>query len=289
MKLFLLLICLKLINAKITIDIKTDESSEISINYSGVDVKVVTDDEIELFKINDRNLKEALKKRYGKKPSHVFLKRPTLWGDLYKQYNWEEVSRILAIKSARVKGITKNPVLVMSQDFENLSNNTIKVNTGISQTVENTISTSWTKNNEIQVSQELEYEVNVMLGKIAGNTGFSYTTSWGKTEERSETVTIGTTSAVETELKPSQAATAVLSATRGHVEIEIIYSAKLRGNVVVNFKKKLDGHHFWGPPIENVMKSGDLKNEILSTEVIRIGFYSDASLKVFDKVTKVPL
>lgn len=289
MKIYLLIICLKLINAKITIDITTDDSSDVSISYSGVDVKVITDDEIELFKIDDKNLKDALKTHYGRSPSHAFLKRPTLWGDLYKKYNWEQVSRILSIKSARVKGITKHPVVVMSQDFENVSNNTIKVNTGISQTVENTITTIWTKNNEIEVSQEIEYEVNVMLGKITGNTGFSYTTSWGKSEEKTETVTIGTTSAVETELKPSQAATAVLTATRGYIEIEIMYVAKLRGNVAVNFKKKHNGHHFWGPPIDSVMKSGGLKNEVLTTELIRIGFYSDASLKVFDKVTKVPL
>ncbi|CAG4950197.1 unnamed protein product [Parnassius apollo] len=105
-----------------------------------------------------------------------------------------------------------------------------------------------------------------------GTTGFSYTTSWGESEERSETITTGATSGVETDLQPGQAATAVLSANKGAIEVEVMYVAKLRGNVAVNFKIPYKGHHFGGPSIDSVMKSGGLENEGIIKETIKLGF-----------------
>ncbi|CAG4959952.1 unnamed protein product [Parnassius apollo] len=105
-----------------------------------------------------------------------------------------------------------------------------------------------------------------------GTTGFSYTTSWGESEQRSETIAIGTTSGVETELQPGQAATAVLSANKGALEVEVVYLEKLRGNVAANFKipykRRNEGHHFLGPSIDSVMKSGGLENEVIIKEKI---------------------
>ncbi|KAL0810334.1 hypothetical protein ABMA28_010487 [Loxostege sticticalis] len=284
-----LLICLKVIHAKICIDVTASANNEVQINYSGVNTKVVAQNEINVFKINTRNLNKALKKYYGQKPSNAYLKSPTPWGDLYKKYHWEQVSRILSIKSARLKSITRKPVVVMTQDFENHYNRTIKANTGISQTVENTFSTSWSQSSEVTISQELEYDVNVFFAKLTGTTGFSYTSSWGKSVEESETVTIGSTTSMETELAPGQAATAVLSANRGYVEIEVVYVASLRGNVAVNFRNGYNGHYFWGPSIGKVMEAGGLSNEIVTVETIKVGVYMDSSLKVFDKVTGQPL
>ncbi|CAG4947081.1 unnamed protein product [Parnassius apollo] len=122
-----------------------------------------------------------------------------------------------------------------------------------------------------------------------GTTDFSYTTSWDESEERSETIAIGTTSGVETELLPGQAATAVLSENKGALEVEVVYLAKLRGNVAVNFKTPYKGHHFWGTSIDSVMKSGGLENEVIIKETIKLGFHTDVSLKVYDKISGLPL
>lgn len=289
MKSYILLILLKIVLARISIEVEVDNNNNVTLKYSGIEVNVITDDDIKLFKIENENLIEALKQHYGRRPKNVYLKSPTPWGDLYKTYKWEQVTTVLSIKSARVKGITKRPVVVLSQDFENLSDSPVKVNTGITHSIENTLTTSWSKNNEFTVSQEISYDVNVLFAKVEGTTGFSYTSNWGVSEEISETATIGTNSGMETDLKPGQAVTAVLSATAGYLDIEVVHKASLRGNVAVNFKKELKGHHFWGPQIENVLKSGGINNEITTVETIRFGFHVDASLKVYDKVTGLPL
>lgn len=280
----------KLVSAKISIDVKTDSDvKNVSITYSGADVEVINPQEVIRFHLNGQSFKEGIKTHFGRKPSNFYLKSPTPWGDLYKKYNWEQVTRVLTVKSARVHDITSKPVVVLAHDFENPSNKTVKVSTGISQTVENTVTTSWTRNQEVSISQEIEYDLNILVAKLSGTTGLTYTSSYGKSEEKAESVTIGTTSGVETELKPGQSVTAVLSANRGYFEIEVVYAAKLRGNVAVNFKHSHNGHHFWGPPIENILTSAGLQNEITEVQHIKVGFYAEASLKIFDKATGLPL
>ncbi|KAJ0170574.1 hypothetical protein K1T71_013945 [Dendrolimus kikuchii] len=289
-KIVLLITILGYVQSKLSIDISTDpDDKDVSIEYSGIEISVITDEDISLFNIDTANLKAAFKKHYGKVPSNIYLKSPTPWGDLYETYKWEQVTKVLSVKSARVKSNVRNPIVVLTQDFVNLSNNTVKVNTGISHTVENTLTTSWNKEKEFTVSQEFEYDVNFLFGKAQGTTAFSYTTTWGTGAEQSETTTIGSTSAVETELAPGKAVTAILSANAGILEIEVIYKMSLRGNVAVNFKKAFRDHHFWGPPIQNVMASGGIDNEVTVYETIKFGYHVDASLKVFDRSTGKPV
>ncbi|CAH0718415.1 unnamed protein product, partial [Brenthis ino] len=273
-------------HAKITIDVKAGRDiSDIVINYSGFDKALIGNKEIELFKIDELNLKRAVRSKYQVTPRDVFLKSPTPWGDLYEKYHWEQVSRVMQIKSVTVKQSAVKSIAILSQDFENSFNNTIKVNAGISQTVENRIATTWSMNKETTISQEIEYDLNIIIAKIAGTTSFSYTSSWGKSDEKSEAVTLGATSGMETELQPGQAATAILSANRYSLDIEIVYALSLQGNVAVNFRKKHKGHHFYGPTIESVLKSDELPTEVTVVEYIQIGLFTDASLKVIDKKT----
>ncbi|CAH2221628.1 jg17235 [Pararge aegeria aegeria] len=281
---------LLLIEAKITIDVKAGrEITDTTISYSGYSKDVVSEKDINLFNINQINLKRAVRNHYGAIPKDVYLKSPTPWGDLYKKNNWDQVSRILTVKSAIIKEGSFKSVLILAQDFDNNSNKTIKVNAGISQSVENTLTTSWSSSKDVTISQEIEYDLNVIFAKVSGTTSFSYTSSWGKSEEKSESVTIGTNTGVEIELNPHQSATAVLSANRCSLEILVEYIVTLRGNVAINFKKKHEGHHFYGPSINSVMKSGGLETQKSFHETVRIGVFTDASLSVTDKISGLPL
>ncbi|CAG4967237.1 unnamed protein product [Parnassius apollo] len=150
--------------------------------------------------------------------------------------------RVLTVKSARLQTITKKPVIVLSHDFDNISNKTIKVNK--------------VKQWKIRFRQV------------------------GPKAKRRRFLRKNLQALVETELLPGQAATAVLSANKGALEVEVVYLAKLRGNVAVNFKIPYKGHHFWGPSVDSVMKSGGLENEVIIKETIKLGFYTDAFLNI---------
>lgn len=288
MKVFLIILLIKLIESKISVKIEA-ESSTPKLAVNGVNTKIASSNDIKLFFKDLDNLRQAVTTHYGRKPKNVYYKSPTPWGDLYKTQKWEEVTLTTSFESYRVKTTNKKPTVILTQDFENHSNNTIKVNTGISHSVENTLTTSWTKSKEFEISQEIEYDLNVIFAKISGTTGFSYTTTWGKSEEKSESVTVGSTSAVETELKPGQSVTAVLSVNSGLLEIEVHYKTSLRGNLAVNFKKAYEGHHFWGPSVKDVMRSAGIENKVSVVETIKVGYNIDAKLQVFDKSNGKPL
>ena len=276
--------------ARISINIKSGRNlSDLIITHSGSDEAVIGDREIELFKIDTNNLKRAVSARYNKMPTDVFLKSPTPWGDLYKRYQWKQVTRVMRIKSAKLKGTSIKTIVVSKQNFDNLSRKNITVNAGISHTVQNTVSTSWTRSRQISVSQEIDYDFNVVVAKIAGMTTFTYSSTVGRSEEKSEAVVLATSSSMEVQLKPGQAATAVLSAIRSTMSIEVEFALALHGNVAVNFKKRYNGHHFWAPTIENVLRNGNLPREVTFIENVEIGLYGDASVQVFDKKTGAAL
>lgn len=276
--------------AKIIISVTVGNSeSELQVNHTGYDINVIDDKTVDLFKINTGNLKSAIKEQLGGKPNKVYLKSPTPWEDLYKRYEWEQVKRITTIESARLKTSDVKSFTVLSHDFENPSSYDIKINAGLSQAVENTVSTSWSKEKEVTFGQSFDYDLNVIFAKVSGTTEFSFTSSWAKTEEKSESVTIGTTSGFEMELKPGQAVTAELSASRRTLEIEVVYIITLRGNVAVNYKKSYKGHHFYFPSIESVLKSGGLPREVRVLETIKLGLYTDSSLRVYNKGSTIAL
>ncbi|XP_026744144.1 spherulin-2A-like [Trichoplusia ni] len=291
LKILVLVILVKIVTGHITIKVNVDENKNVTITHYGSETNIITDEDMEAFNMpsNEGVLEDAVKEHLGKRPVNVYVKSPTPWGDLYKKYKWEQVSKVLSIKSVKVKSLTKRPIVLLSEDFHNLSDGPTKVNTGISHSIENTLTTSWTKEKEITVSQEIEYEFNVGLGKMSGTTGFSYTSTWGVGEEKSKTETVGTSSSMEKELQPGQSVTAVLSASAGYLELEIVYTAHLRGNLALNYRRAYRGHHFWGPLISDVMESGGLKNEITFKENVVFGFHVDASIKVYDKKTGLPL
>ncbi|KAJ8705998.1 hypothetical protein PYW07_010775 [Mythimna separata] len=281
----MLVLIFKIVVANIELDLELDEKQNLQIKYSGDETDLVTDKDREAFDIEDHKLKDAVGSLLGRRPNDVYVKSPTPWGDLYKTYKWEEVKKVLSIKSAKLKKMTKNPIILMTQDFENSSNWTITVNAGISHEVQNTIKSSWSKDNSIAVSHAFEYGINLGVVEAGETTTFSFNQSWGVNETKSKTEVIGETSGMSVELKPGEAVTVVLSANAGYLEVEIEHMAKLIGTVAVNYIPTYKGHHFKNVAIDQVMSSGGIKNEVITKELIQFGYHVDAKLSVYDKKT----
>ncbi|KAJ8706000.1 hypothetical protein PYW07_010777 [Mythimna separata] len=281
----MLVLIFKIVVANIEIDLELDEKQNLQITYSGDETDLVTDKDREAFDIEDHKLKDAVGSCLGRRPNDAYVKSPTPWGDLYKRYKWEEVKRVLSIKSAKLKKMTKIPIIVMTEDFQNSSNRTITVNAGISHEVQNTITSSWSKDSSIAVSQAFEFGINLGVVEASETTTFSFTQSWGVSETKSKTEVVGATSGMSVELKPGEAVTVILSATEGNLEVEVEHMATLIGTVAVNYNPTYQGHHFKDVPIDQVMSSGGIKNEVITNELIQFGYYVDAKLRVYNKNT----
>lgn len=281
---YFLLVLPTLALARIDVQIsgKFDDNN-MNIYLSGSDAGVITDQERTTFQLTDSNLKNGVQAYFGKYPQDTFVRSPTPWGDLYESFGWSEVVRTLVPKTGRIVKISSEPMVLLQQIFENNSSKPAMFNVGISQAVATTVSSKWTKGGELSIEQEINYEFDIEVAET-GSRSLSYSSLWGETAEKSQTVTVGSSSAMELMLQPGQTVVAQLEATKGSMLVEISYEASLSGAVAVNYDDVYKGHHFWGLDVNAVMTHGNIKNMLMSKEVIEIDFYSNAKVVVNDSV-----
>ncbi|XP_073965878.1 U-megalopygitoxin(8)-Mo12-like [Choristoneura fumiferana] len=259
-----------------------EPASDMNVNYSGDQIDIISDKERDSFGLSDSKVKDGVKNYFGERPDDAYLRSPTPWGDLYQSNGWSQVARTLTPRSGKILSINSKPLIVMRQVFENNSTKEATFNVAITTAVDNTVSSSWSKSGELTVSQEINYGFDIELVNMGGSTTFSYTSGWGQNTEKIQSVTIGTTSALEILLKPGESVVAELHATKAVVEVEVEYEASLDGAVAVNYSDRYKDHYFWALGINPVMSSAGLQQTIVSKEVIEIDFYAQSKVVVRD-------
>jgi hypothetical protein len=286
----LLFMLLPLVRGQITIEIEATDSASISkVELFGSIRDVISDKEQISFGITEKPLLDGAERYSGGRPQDVFVRSPTPWNDLYLSYGWPQVKRTLRPVRSTITGIKTEPVIVATKEFINNSTYTALFNAGILQEVQNTVTNSWERGHELTVGYSLMYEVKMGFGSVSSGGGVSYTSAWGKTTTESQTLRVGSTSALEVTLEPGQAVVASMTATRGTMNVLVDYEATLDGIVACNYPRKYNGHHFWAYNVRAVMGALNLPTTLRSKETLRIGFYSTARLILSDLVTKKKL
>lgn len=258
----------------------TPETSNASA--SGYECHVISDKEVSTFGITDGPLKNAVGKYFGKNPNDAYLHSDTPWGDLYKTYNWPQVQTMLVVDSATITGITSEPVIVAQQTFKNTSQIKGTFNVGISQSVTNTVTSSWTNSDTLTVGQKFSYKVTFLGAGGGGETSLTYSHTWSETKTESQAITVGTSSGVSVPLDPGQAVNAVLTASRGVMKVRLTYRAYLIGNTAINYNPTYKDHHFWCLGIGSVMAAAGISNSKTVTEDLEIGFYTNSQIELRD-------
>ncbi|KAJ0170575.1 hypothetical protein K1T71_013946 [Dendrolimus kikuchii] len=269
-------------NGNINIEVIVNENTEdVSFKFSGHEEYDATKNDLKLFNVNDEKLKKGVGVIFGREPDIVRCIKPAMWyrEEMYDKYNWRPSTKMITIKSVQLKSLTKRPIIVSKQKFENNSKATVTVNTGLSHTVQNTLRTSWSSDHEVSFEQAFEYNINLFVAKLQGTTKVGYKTNWGSRDEKSESVTIGTTNGAEIELKPGQAVTAILSANTIDLEAEVTYVMSLRHGLVAMYHKKYKNHSIWYLHIAKVLERGGFDNEITVKATMKFGYNIEGSLK----------
>ncbi|CAK1549368.1 unnamed protein product [Leptosia nina] len=286
-KLLLLLPALAL--AKIGVELSGTFEKDLQLTFSGHETDVISDQEMHTFNLTDGNLKSGSESYFGRRPDDAFVRSPTPWGDLFKTFGWKQVSRTLAPKRGRILSKTSEPQIVMHQIFENNSTKSATFNVGISQSLQNTMRSSWSKSEGLSIGQEINYELDFGFIDIGGKTSLVFSSVYGKSSEKSQTVTVGTASHMDIMLQPGQSVLAELRATRGTLKVEMEYEASLSGDVAVNYNTPYKGHHFWALSVDTVMNRAGLGNDMVSRQIVEVGFYANSQIVVYDRHSSVKL
>ncbi len=257
------------------------DAANSSISVTGSVQHIITDTERKTFGITDGDLKNAVGKYFGRNPNDAFVCSPTPWDDLYKRYNWPQVQIMLVVDSYRITGITSEPTIVDTVEFDNSRSNTeCTYHADIQENVTNTTETNWSQSDSVTVGQSIEYSFDFPGGSAGGTTSLSYTGTWGKGGSQSKVVSVGSQTGTLITLAPHKTAKAVLTASRGVMKIRITYRAYLVGSVAINYGDPYKGHHFWGLNIGSIMGAAGLTNSKLITEDITVGYYANSKVQV---------
>lgn len=275
-------LCLPVAPAEAQIMVKVEagkDKAASKVHVSGSEVHVISDDERASFKLSDNQLKQAVAAYFGKRPNDAYVKSPTPWNDLYKTYNWSQVTVTLRPVSATITGISTEPVVIKSTTFKNDTQKAANFNASVSDQVSNTVSNSYSSTYGLTVGQKISYEVSFEgVGKVGGETSMSFSSTFGKSETKSTSYTVGSNEGVNVNLDPGESVVAELNATRGQLKVRVVYDATLSGQTAVNYNPTFKGHHFWGLPIQNVSRAGKLPTSLRITEDMTVGYYSNASV-----------
>ncbi len=256
-----------------------------SVSASGCIQHIITDKEVKLFNIGDRNLKNAICKYFGKEPTYAYLHDPTpIWTNpsLYERFGWHEVKTTLFVQSATVTEITAKSEIVAAKTLVNDSNEGANFDASISTEIKNTIESNWSKTGAIELEQAFSYKVEFELcGKADESTFLLYNNLWGQDALESKNVKIGMSKAVSVDIDPGEMVEAVLTARRGVMKVKILYRVSLEGHTAICYHgKKYKGHWYWALPIIGVMNASDLDIYKDFTEEIKISFYSNTQIEL---------
>ncbi|XP_041985727.1 uncharacterized protein LOC121737998 [Aricia agestis] len=283
-KLIVIVILIKSCAAKLElcITLTSSRSSSKGITYSGQNEKLITNQEIKLFNISEDNLKAGFRKELGKRPDDVFLKDPTYYGKLFERYKWRQTYRIIKIDRTEVIGIVNKEYTIKVTDIINNTTETISAEYSSFEMVENDVSSSWyaagIPNDIVSYNLTIKY----------GLQNVTFTKHWRDNKPKYNTTMFGIKTNGFVKVPPGKVVTKTLSGMRTTMVVKVHYKAYLNGLVVGNYGHTYGKYHFYSPSIDNIMKAANISNEIITTEVIQLNWYTDPSLTAVDKITKEP-
>ena len=259
-------------------------SDYANVKATGIESHVIRNEERKLFKIdNSEKLKDILEDYTGQRPDDVNLSSSDFpWGYLYHDYNWNEIETEVGVMKIKIQDIVTQPVIVTKKIFKNKSKKQATYNASITDTVTNTVESSWTKLNKIAYGYIIKgsFKISDMGGEA--NQSFTFDHSWGQGGITRHMTTLGSSTGVVVTLDPQESVTAELIATRGTMKIKVKYDLKLKGSAVINYESTHNGHHFWSMPIEKIFQKAQIPNYRTVTEEILINYYSDAKVIIRD-------
>jgi hypothetical protein len=275
------LICVALLCLQYTqafeIDVVVGSNLTVSgVNVTGQDSHPITSSETSSFGLTDDFLKtEIAKIMDGKRPDDVALSGPA-----YAKFGWEPVQTVLNAKSAEITSVSTKPVLLKNVTLINQSSQKGTFWADTTETVQNSVQSSWSQSTIINATQTITYGFNFLGINVGGQSYFSYQGEWQKGGSNTETVTLGSSEGVSVELQPGQQVHVILSASQGVMNLKVNFEADLTGQVYFHYNQRWQGHYFWACDVHDLPVQS-----ITISEDIQVSFYSDAIVKLIDAAT----
>ncbi|XP_047999925.1 uncharacterized protein LOC125237036 [Leguminivora glycinivorella] len=256
-------------HAQIEIHIQVSDSNEVTVQTTGQsETRDLNANHRELFHITDELLQKALFTLTGLQ-TEVFLDSNN---DVYKNYELEPVKTVLKPNGTKTKVIQEEIILNKVQTYNEYATENSRLII-LKGNIEDNVTCVF-KQKDVFPAEILHIiDVNSIdkNWSIASNFGRDFSET---NKDTNVNATFGVT------LGAKKDATAILSATKVTVLIQINYLATLTGNILAKF----DSSYVWGYEhydIKTIMDEAGMPHSVRLSEEIRIEFYTNCSINVY--------
>lgn len=278
--LILIFVVIILCEGKINITVNVASSvHNSSASAHGIDELLASDKDIALFNITDNKLKQGIRILLGKIPDEVFLRDPTIYNNLYKDFHWQEVTRSVKVKQIEVIDVFNQNLRLKTENHINNTTITIQAKYYLFENTETTIISRWPKS---VYSAYFTFNISFVIGTQR----FHLINKWNVNETKYVTLNTGVRKKGYFKLDPETTATKVLSAKKTIILLRIKYVTSLTGCVVANYRHVYGNYHFWAPFINDIIQAIGMRNEIITYELLEIHCYTDPELTIFEAERK---
>ncbi|XP_041985779.1 uncharacterized protein LOC121738033 [Aricia agestis] len=185
----------------------------------GSEMALVSDLEIETFRLTDSEIKCRLSIADISPPDYVHVKRASYYG-------YRDIYTILKPTAAKVIGFKKKTVVMYFKELINNSSVPASFKMGLREDIVERMSVRWSANEDISVGRDLNINFSNRM---------NYVTSWDTEEKEMKARTMSATSDVELTLQPGQNATITMQAIRARLDVSIEYAAMLAGDIYCQY------------------------------------------------------
>lgn len=243
-----------------------------SVNVAGQFSHVITDRERAAFDIEDKNLKGAVERYWGKKPNDAWVRKPGSGRDLYSKYGWNQVQTVVTIRRANILAISSETMILKKAPVKNNSDAPVTQSVSFSESVQESMANWWDKAGNIEVEQKINRSV-----AVRGGPTLNYSRYWGQYFPETRDTTVSATRNIS--LQPGEQVEARLTAEKCTMKLRVVYEASLNGIVATNYNPIYKGAHFWDLDVVQVMRGAGVPSVIRITEDIKVVYYADVSIR----------
>ncbi len=252
--------------------------SSSSVKATGEEAHPLRSDQYATFGLSDDLLKDAVEAYLGKRPDSVYLSDPTP-GNLYQSRNWEPVTVRLRPASASIVSIDTTPTQLAMRELTNNSSKPADYDCSVSADVTDSVDTNWSNTLALGFSQSVNYGTNF----VGGETSINLQTDFQKGGSQSRSVSMGVMSGVMVALEPGEKVIATLTASKGTMNVRVLFDVYLTGVIAARFDSVYKWQHDWPVDIAGALEALRSTNRLTITNDIAIDYFSSGEVSLSDQ------
>ncbi|MDB6144767.1 MAG: follicular epithelium yolk protein subunit [Pseudomonas sp.] len=264
------------INIRITAGPDKESSSVLT---PGVIIDIVSPSDQIDFGVTDNVIKDLFRQRYGLSVKTLLFNGFTLPppSDFITLPSFE---RKIEVIKAEIISVSNLPSVLAVNVFSNTTPTEAQFKSDISQSITQTFASTWSSASGTDIKQSISYGIEAAGNKIGGETSFSASQNFSQGGTTTKSTTTTSTVSVSTTLQPGEKRVAELNASKNEMLIEVQYKTSLIGTIygLMTDRQVRELH------ADSLLSWFNLKNEILTTETIKLDLTTNATVELRDLV-----